>query len=91
MAEHIVKSFDDELVQLNRAIARMGELSQTQLSGAIDSLLLRDTTVAAHVVTGDFEVDEIERELDARAIRVPVNVAGSTPSRFAQSTRLGGR
>ena len=70
MAEHIVKSFDDELVQLNRAIARMGELSQTQLSGAIDSLLLRDTTVAAHVVKGDFEVDEIERELDARAIRV---------------------
>ncbi len=70
MAEHIVKSFDDELIQLNRAIARMGELSQTQLSGAIDSLLLRDTTVAAHVVKGDFEVDEIERELDARAIRV---------------------
>ena len=70
MAEHIVKSFDDELSNLNRAITRMGELSQTQLAGAIDSLLLRDTTVAAHVVKGDFEVDELERELDAGAIRV---------------------
>lgn len=70
MADHIVKSFDDELTQLNSAIARMGELSQTQLAGALDSLLLRDTTVAAHVVKGDLEVDEIERELDARAIRV---------------------
>ena len=70
MADHIVKSFDDELSNLNRAITRMGELSQTQLSGAIDSLLLRDTTVAAHVVKGDFEVDELERELDAGAIRV---------------------
>jgi phosphate transport system protein len=70
MSDHIVKSFDDELTLLNSAITRMGELSQTQLAGAIDSLLLRDTTVAAHVVKGDFEVDELERELDARAVRV---------------------
>src|SRR5581483_3250005 len=70
MADHIVKSFDDELSQLNTTITRMGELSQSQLAGAIDSLLLRDTTVAAHVVKGDIEVDDIERELDARAIRV---------------------
>jgi phosphate transport system protein len=48
----------------------MGELSQTQLAGAIDAMLLRDTAVAARVVREDFEVDELERELDARAIRV---------------------
>jgi phosphate transport system protein len=70
MSDHIVKSFDDELTQLNSAIARMGELSQTQLAGAIDAMLLRDTAVAARVVREDFEVDELERELDARAIRV---------------------
>jgi len=70
MSDHIVKSFDDELTQLNTAIARMGELSQTQLAGAIDAMLLRDTAVAARVVREDFEVDELERELDARAIRV---------------------
>src|SRR5579859_1986108 len=70
MSDHIVRSFDEELTQLNSAIAHMGELSQKQLAGALDSLLLRDTTVAAHVVKGDLEVDELERELDARAIRV---------------------
>ena len=70
MSDHIVKSFDDELTQLNIAIARMGELSQTQLAGAIDAMLLRDTAVAARVVREDFEVDELEREVDARAIRV---------------------
>ncbi len=70
MSDHIVKSFDDELTQLNNTIARMGELSQTQLAGAIDALLLRDTAVAARVVREDFEVDELEREVDARAIRV---------------------
>ncbi|HEX3894872.1 MAG TPA: phosphate signaling complex protein PhoU [Rudaea sp.] len=70
MSEHILKSFDDELTQLNTSIARMGQLSQTQLAGAIDSLLLRDSTVAAHVVKSDFEVDELERDVDARAIRV---------------------
>ena len=70
MSEHILKSFDDELTQLNTSIARMGQLSQTQLAGAIDALLLRDSTVAAHVVKSDLEVDELERDVDARAIRV---------------------
>jgi len=70
MSDHIVKSFDDELTQLNIAIARMGELSQTQLAGAIDAMLVRDTAVAARVVREDFEVDELEREVDTRAIRV---------------------
>jgi phosphate transport system protein len=67
---HIVKSFDDELTQLQSAIARMGQLSQTQLAGAIDAMLLRDATTAARVVKDDYEVDELERELDARALRV---------------------
>jgi len=67
---HIVKSFDDELTQLQNAIARMGQLSQTQLAGAIDAMLLRDATIAARVVKDDYEVDELERELDARALRV---------------------
>ena len=67
---HIVKSFDDELTQLQNAIARMGQLSQTQLAGAIDALLLRDAVIAARVVKDDFEVDELERELDSRALRV---------------------
>src|ERR1700743_2003343 len=66
--QHIVKSFDEELTQLNDAIGRMGQLSQTQLAGAIDSLLLRDTTVAAHVGKSDLEVAELD--VDARAIRV---------------------
>jgi phosphate transport system protein len=70
MSDHIVKSFDSELTSLTTAITRMGELSQTQLAGAIDALLLRDTAVAARVVREDFEVDELERELDASAIRV---------------------
>ena len=70
MSDHILKSFDEELTLLNRTITRMGELSQSQLAGALDALLLRDTTVAAHVVKGDLEVDGLERELDARAIRV---------------------
>ena len=72
MSDHIVKSFDDELTTLNDAVARMGQLSQTQLAGAIDSLLLRDTTVAAHVVKSDFEVDELERFWDAAIGAIPV-------------------
>ena len=69
-SEHIVKSFDDELIQLNAAIAQMGELSQTQLSGAIAALTQRDAHLAAHVIKDDLDVDAIERKLDAHAIRV---------------------
>jgi phosphate transport system protein len=70
MSEHIVKSFDEELTQLNESITRMGQLSQTQLAGAIDALLLRDSTVAAHVVRSDLEVDALERDLETRVVRV---------------------
>ncbi len=69
-SEHIIKSFDEELAQLNTSIARMGELSQTQLSNAISALLDRNATTAARVVQADIEVDDIERELDIRAIKV---------------------
>jgi phosphate transport system protein len=70
MSEHIVKSFDDELTQLNAAIARMGELAQTQFGATLDALRVRDVETAARVIRDDIDVDELERDIEARAIRV---------------------
>lgn len=70
MSDHIVKSFDDELTQLNAAITRMGELAQSQFGATLQALHNRDSKTAAQVIRDDVEVDELERDIEARAIRV---------------------
>ena len=47
--EHIVKSFDSELQRLYGEIVRMGELATSQLDGAVDVMLRRDTKAAQRV------------------------------------------
>ena len=68
MGEHIVKSFDEELKRLTNAIARMGGLAESQIAGAIQAVVKRDTELAAGIVEGDQKIDELEREVDERAI-----------------------
>jgi phosphate transport system protein len=70
MSEHIVKSFDDELSQLNAAIARMGESAQSQFAATMNALRTRDVEAAARVIRDDIDVDALERDIEARAIRV---------------------
>jgi phosphate transport system protein len=69
-AEHIMKSYDDELGRLNKMIVEMGGLAESQLASAIDAVAKRDSALAARVVEGDARVDELERELDNLAIRL---------------------
>jgi phosphate transport system protein len=69
-AEHIIKSYDDELRRLNNMIVEMGGLAESQLVAAIDAVVERDSALAARVVEGDARVDELERELDNLAIRL---------------------
>ncbi len=70
MSEHIVKSFDDELSQLNAAIARMGESAQSQFAATMKALRTHDMEAAARVIRDDIDVDALERDIEARAIRV---------------------
>ncbi len=69
-AEHIVKSYDEELTRLGNVIVEMGGLAESQLSSAIDAVAKRDSTLAASVVEADAQVDELQRELDNLAIRL---------------------
>jgi phosphate transport system protein len=69
-AEHIVKSYDEELARLSNMIVEMGGLAESQLSAAIDAVAKRDSALAALVVEGDAKVDDLERELDNLAIRL---------------------
>jgi len=69
-AEHIIKSYDEELARLNKMVVEMGGLAESQLAAAIDAVVKRDSALAARVVEGDAAVDQIERDLDNLAIRL---------------------
>jgi phosphate transport system protein len=69
-SEHIIKSYDEELQRLNKIIVEMGGLAESQLAAAIESVVKRDTELAANVIEGDLRVDQLERELDSLAVRL---------------------
>jgi phosphate transport system protein len=69
-AEHIIKSYDEELTRLNKMIVEMGGLAESQLAAAIDAVARRDSEAAARVIEGDEKVDQLEREMDNLAIRL---------------------
>jgi phosphate transport system protein len=69
-AEHIIKSYDEELSRLSRTIVEMGGLAESQLAAAIDAVVRRDSELAARVVEGDAKVDVLEQEADNLAIRL---------------------
>jgi phosphate transport system protein len=69
-ADHIVKSFDDELKLLNRTIAQMGGLSEVQLQTATDALMRRDAELAGKVIQADKRIDELEHQIGELAVRM---------------------
>ncbi|MBV9858923.1 MAG: phosphate signaling complex protein PhoU [Alphaproteobacteria bacterium] len=69
-AEHIIKSYDEELRRLSKMIVEMGGMAESQLGAAIEAVVSRDSDLAAFVVEGDAKVDELERDLDNLAIRL---------------------
>jgi phosphate transport system protein len=69
-AEHIIKSYDDELDRLSKMIVEMGGLAESQLAAAIEVVMERDSDRAARVVADDDKVDQLERDLDNLAIRL---------------------
>ena len=68
MNEHIVKSFDADLTQLQTMIAEMGGLAEDQLAKAIDALSKRDATLATHTIQADEKIDALELAIEEKAV-----------------------
>ena len=66
-SEHIVKSYDEDLRQLDNVIAEMGGLAEIQLATAIEALVHRDGELAERVIAQDDRIDALEREVDGQA------------------------
>ena len=67
---HIVSSFDEDLAELNQLVARLGGLAEQQLAAAVDALENRDASSIDKIIAGDAELDQLEQDLNDRAIEV---------------------
>ena len=59
-AQHIVKSYDEELKRLTNAIIEMGGAAESQLDQAIQAVARRDSELAGRVVRNDGAIDQLE-------------------------------
>jgi len=69
-AEHIVKSYEQELRQLGNMLTEMGGIVENQVAMASEAIMTRDSTVASKVVEADPRVDAIERQVEQFVIRM---------------------
>ena len=64
VAEHIVKSFEQELKRLRVLITDMGGMVESQVALACRAVLERDNDCASRAVEADPKVDATEREVE---------------------------
>ena len=67
---HIVKSFDEQLGQIESLIMEMGGLVEKQIAEAAEALLSRDTELSASVRDNDKRIDELDDKISDVAVRV---------------------
>ena len=69
-AQHIVKSYDQELRRLRGLMTQMGGLVESQLALATEAIVEQDGVAATKAVEQDPAVDALEREVEAFVIRL---------------------
>jgi phosphate transport system protein len=70
VAEHIVKSYEQELSRLRSLITEMGGMVESQVAMACEAVLDRDDAIATRVVEADPKVDALEQEVQQFVIRL---------------------
>ncbi|MHA1598224.1 MAG: phosphate signaling complex protein PhoU [Alphaproteobacteria bacterium] len=68
--EHIVKSYDEDLSQLDSLIAEMGGRAEAQLAASIEALNRGDAQAAARIVADDKLIDDLETQIDDLTLRI---------------------
>jgi phosphate transport system protein len=67
---HTLKAFDEELEDLRVAIGEMGRLAEMAIGDSLQALSTRDVELAAAVVERDARIDELESDVERRAINI---------------------
>ena len=67
---HIVKSFDEDLSQIENMILEMGGMVENQIMLSINALIARDEELALSVRKADKAIDQLETEVDEQALKI---------------------
>ena len=67
---HIVKSFDKELMEIDTMIARMGGHCETILSDALLALRQRNPDLADEAILIDIKINQLDLDIEESAIRM---------------------
>jgi phosphate transport system protein len=70
MNPHIVKTYQEELDQLAAEVVLMGGLAEAQVADAVESVARRDVALAQSVVQRDVRLDELEKDVERKCIRL---------------------
>jgi phosphate transport system protein len=70
MVDHTVRAYDEELEGLTAELSRMGGLAEVEVGESIRAIARRDVALAHGVIDRDARLDEIEAEIERRAIRL---------------------
>ncbi|HEY2706521.1 MAG TPA: phosphate signaling complex protein PhoU [Caulobacteraceae bacterium] len=70
MVEHTLRAYDEELEGITAELSRMGGLAEVEVSDAIRAIARRDVALAQGVISRDARLDEIEADIERRAIRL---------------------
>jgi phosphate transport system protein len=68
MSDHTLKIFDEELQQLTRKVAEMGGLAEKEIADSVEALARRDLDLAKRVITLDASIDNLQRNIEEKAI-----------------------
>ena len=68
--QHTLRAYDEELEGLTAELSRMGGLAEVEVGDAVRAIARRDVALAQTVISHDIRLDEIEAEIERRAIRM---------------------
>lgn len=63
-------NFDRELDLLNTELIKMGSLVEDRIKDAVKALINRDKDLAKYIIKGDIEVDNMEREIESKCLKL---------------------
>ena len=68
VSEHTTRVFDTDLIKLTQLVAQMGGFAQKQVTDAIEALSRRDVVMARVVIAADATVDDLQRQIEEKAV-----------------------
>lgn len=63
-------NFDKELNLLNDQLIKMGGLVEDRIKSAVEALINQDSNLAKSVIQGDIEVDNMERDIESKCLKL---------------------